>query len=301
MKSVINYVIYRGEIDLDKKTTFNNSATLKFLRNIKKQTNDLYLVHCGTQKCPPGYTYDHKIPNEYHLHFVLDGKGVLLIKEKLYHIKKNDIFLIPKNVPIRYYADEEDPWSYMWVTFDGSMATNYLEHARISEDMPVIHSTVPTSCYLPLIQCILETNHLTLANEIKRVAYLYEILAMLIEAQGVVRNMDGQYDYSGDAYIDYALQYIKSNYSHIKVNDIASYIGINRSYLTSLFKKRLNVSPQQYLIHFRLTEASKLLKSTNMTIAEIAENVGYESPLTFSRSFKQTYGITPNQYRTQKI
>lgn len=286
---------------MERETTYKNEAGFKCLRNIKRQTNDLYLVHCGMQKCPPGYTYNHKIPNENHLHFVTDGKGMLIIEGKEYHIKKNDIFLIPKGTPIQYFADEKEPWTYMWVTFSGEMADTYLNYACLSKDEPVIHSTIPTSSYTSLIQSILDANHLTVANEIKRVAYLYEILSMVIETQAASRNADGSYDYSGDAYVDYALQYIKVNYKTIKVGDIAAYVGIDRSYLTSLFKKNLNVSPQQYLISFKLSEAAKLLKTTDLSVSEVAEAVGYDDSGNFSRVFKQTYGVTPQNYRTMEI
>lgn len=286
---------------MERETTYKNVAGFKCLRNIKKQTNDLYLVHCGMQKCPPGYTYDHKIPNEHHVHFVTDGKGILIVDGKQYHIRKNDIFLIPKGASIRYYADEVEPWTYMWVTFDGQMADSYLTNACLSKEKPVIHSTIPTTSYTPLIQSILEANHLTVANEIKRVAYLYEIISMMIEAQAASRNANGSYDYSGDAYVDYALQYIKTNYKTIKVGDIASYVGINRSYLTSLFKKKLNVSPQHYLISFKLSEAAKFLKTTDMSVSDVAEAVGYDDSGNFSRVFRQTYGVTPQNYRNMEI
>ena len=286
---------------MERETTYKNVAGFKCLRNIKRQTNDLYLVHCGMQKCPPGYTYDHKIPNENHVHFVTDGKGVLIVNGKEYSIKKNDIFLIPKGATIKYFADMEKPWTYMWVTFDGEMADTYLANACLSAETPVVHSTIPTESYTPLIQSILDANHLTMANEIKRVAYLYEILSMLIEAQASARNADGSYDYSADAYVDYALQYIKINYKTIKVGDIANYVGINRSYLTSLFKKKLNVTPQQYLIRHKLSEAARILKSTDMSVAEIAEAVGYDDSGNFARVFKQTYGLSPQNYRSSEI
>lgn len=286
---------------MERETTFKNVAGFKCLRNIKRQTNDLYLVHCGIQKCPPDYTYNHKIPNENHVHFVLDGKGTFVIDQKEYRIKKNDIFLIPKGTPIQYHADHDTPWTYMWVTFDGTMAEDYLVSACLTRDTPVIHSTIPTQTYTPLIQSILDANHLTMANEIKRVAYLYEILSTLIEAQSASRNANGGYDYSGDAYVDYALQYIKTNYKSIKVGDIATYVGINRSYLASLFKKKLDVSPQQYLINYKLTEASKLLKTTDLQVAEIAEAVGYDDSGNFTRVFKRTYGVSPQAYRTSEI
>lgn len=286
---------------MEKQTTYKNIAGFRCLRNIKRQTNDLYLVHCGQQQCPPGYTYNHKIPNEYHLHFVLSGKGILEINQSTYHLKKNDIFIIPKDIPIQYFADEECPWEYMWITFDGNMAQTYLEHAQLTAANPVIHSAISVSTYLPMIQSILDTNQLTFANEIKRVAYLYEILSTLIEAQNAGKKESGKYDYSIDTYVDYALQYIKFNYNRIKVNDIAAYIGINRSYLTSIFKKQLQVSPQEYLISYRLKEAARLIKTTDLSIQEIAVNVGYENSLTFSKMFKQTYGVCPKNYRNLQL
>ncbi len=286
---------------MGKETTYKNIAGFRCLLNIERQTNDLFLVHCGQQQCPPGYTYDHKIPNEYHVHFILDGKGILEVNNKLYHLKKDDIFLIPKNHPIRYFADDENPWEYMWITFDGEMATTYLDHMELSAETPVIHSTIPTKVYLPIIQKILDTNELTLANEIKRVGYLYEIISTIIDAQAAVKRERQQYDYSGATYVDYALQYIKFNYDHIKVNDIAQYIGINRSYLTSVFKKQLNISPQEYLVSYKLKKAAELLQLTHMSIQDISASVGYDNALTFSKIFKQTYGICPKKYRSQNI
>jgi AraC family transcriptional regulator of arabinose operon len=100
--------------------------------------------------------------------------------------------------------------------------------------------------------------------------------------------------------VDYALQYIKLHYEHITVQDIADYIGINRSYLTSIFKKQLQVSPKEYLMRFKLNIAAKQLTDTTMSIQEIATGIGYDNPLTFSKIFKQEYGISPRHYREEK-
>lgn len=286
---------------MTKVTTYKNEAGFRCLRNIEKQTNDLYLVHCGHQKCQPGYTYNHKIPNEYHLHFVLSGSGKLEANGNLYHISKEDIFLIPKNVPVQYFADEEDPWEYIWVTFDGTLSKKYLNYAGISADNPVITSSIPVKVYLPIIQKILDTNELTFANELKRVGYLFEMISILIEAQSASRRENNQYDYSGDTYVEYAVSIIKHNYDHIKINDIAQYIGINRSYLTSIFKKKMNVSPQEYLVSYRLKRGAELLRTTSLSIQDISVSVGYDNPLTFSKMFKQTYGLSPKNYRQQQL
>lgn len=285
----------------EKQTTYKNVAGFRCLRNIKRQTNDLFLVHCGIQKCSPGYTYDHKIPNEYHLHFVLDGAGLLMIGDKQYDLKTDDIFLIPKGTPIRYHADYENPWEYMWITFDGEMADTYLSYAGLSAETPAIHSQIPGQVYMPMIQKILDLNQLTFVNEIRRVGYLYEILSTLIEMQSSLKtSRKKQYDYSIDTYVEYALQYIKFHYNHITVQNIADYIGINRSYLTSIFTKQLHVSPKEYLMRYKLNIAAKQLTETMQSIQEIAAGIGYENPLTFSKIFKQEYGVSPRHYREKK-
>ncbi len=286
---------------MSKSTTYKNVAGFRCLRNIQKQTSDLYLVHCGHHKCPPRYSYDHKIPNEYHLHFVLNGKGIIKVNGILYTVQKDDIFIIQKNTPFKYSSNEHEPWEYIWVTFDGTQAENYLNYAGFTINNPIISSAVPTKTYFPAVQKILDTNELTFANEIKRVGYLFEILGSLIEAQNTLKTQKARCDYSIDAYVEYALQYIKYNYDHATVNDIAKYIGINRSYLTSIFKKKLGVPPQTYLINYKLQKAEILIKNTQLPIQNIASKVGYDNPLTFSKMFKQTYNLSPKNYRDQHI
>ena len=286
---------------MEKTTTYKTAVGFRCLRNIQKQTNDLYLVHCGYQKCTPNYTYNHKIPNEYHIHFVLNGKGSLTINNKTYKINKDNIFLIPKDMPIRYKADSNEPWEYIWITFDGEKSSDYLDYAGLTKDNPVIISTIPTATYLPLIKKILDTNVLTIANEIRRVGVLYEVLSTLIDAQSSTKRNGKCYDYPSEAYIDHALQYISSNYDHIKINDIATYIGINRSYLTIIFKEKLEVSPQEYLINYRMRKAAELIKSTNLSIQDISSRIGYENQYNFSKMFKRVYGLSPRNYRDQTI
>lgn len=285
---------------MEKQTTYKATVGFRCLRNITKQTNDLYLVHCGHQQCPPGYTYNHKIPNEYHLHFVLSGKGTLFVDDRTYHAKKGNIFIIPKDVQFSYQADLDDPWEYVWVTIDGLMAADYLNYAGLTAHTPVIVSAVPTESYLPIIKKILDTNALTLANEIRRVGYLFELISNLIDAQSQTSGKKKGYDYPSETYVEHALQYISCNYDHIKINDIATYIGINRSYLTSIFKKELQISPQEYLVNYRLRKAAEMIKNTNLSIQDISGKVGYENALNFSKMFKNEYGVSPKNYRTQK-
>ena len=80
---------------------------------------------------------------------------------------------------------------------------------------------------------------------------------------------------------------------------MASYIGINRTYLTTLFKKKMLMSPQEFLMHVRMDRSRSLLRHTNISVSAVAREVGYEDQLAFSKIFKKKFGLSPAQYRRQ--
>lgn len=82
----------------------------------------------------------------------------------------------------------------------------------------------------------------------------------------------------------------------LHVDDIANICGLNRSYLSRLFKDATGSTLQQYLITYRMKMAIKLMKETNYDIQHIAFSVGYCDIFTFSKAFKKHFGIAPSLY-----
>lgn len=94
------------------------------------------------------------------------------------------------------------------------------------------------------------------------------------------------------------MDYIAYHYREkIKINELADYIGVNRSYLTSSFKKAIGCSPQEYLVNLRMEKAREMLRNTDMQINAIAAAVGYQDQLAFSKIFKQHFGASPKAYQ----
>ena len=100
------------------------------------------------------------------LHFVLKGKGAYYLNDQKYEIKKDQCFLIRPNELTFYQADQEDPWTYIWVRFDGQMAKKYLEHAGFIDNRLVlnVHDCETLKSY---VAEMLNCNKSTHANEIK--------------------------------------------------------------------------------------------------------------------------------------
>lgn len=92
--------------------------------------------------------------------------------------------------------------------------------------------------------------------------------------------------------------YLQEHYQeNIMIDELIQSKGDSISSFYRKFKTYTKVSPLQYLINLRLSNASKLLESTQYSVAEIAALVGYENPLYFSRIFHKHMGISPSEYR----
>ena len=72
---------------------------------------------------------------------------------------------------------------------------------------------------------------------------------------------------------------------------------INKYYLAHAFQKEYNISPINYLLRRRISESKALLASTDHSLTQISELVGFSSPSYFSQSFRRLEGISPIEYR----
>lgn len=81
------------------------------------------------------------------------------------------------------------------------------------------------------------------------------------------------------------------------VDMLADEVGMSRSGFQHLYKKMFGVSIMQDIIRGRIERSKRLLVSTDLTVAEIAERCGYGSAFAFMRQFKEKCGVTPTEYR----
>jgi len=97
-----------------------------------------------------------------------------------------------------------------------------------------------------------------------------------------------------------AVTFMQHNYAApLTRQAIADSVGVSKDYLGRMFHEELGFSIWEYLLRYRVMRARVLLRSTDMSIAEIAERVGFPDAAYFSRIFRQRTGCTPREFRTQ--
>ena len=81
------------------------------------------------------------------------------------------------------------------------------------------------------------------------------------------------------------------------VDDLCREVGLSRSALADRFIRLIGVPPMHYLASWRMQVATQQLRNTSVSLAQVAEIVGYDSEAAFSRSFKKAFGTAPATWR----
>ena len=261
------------------------------------QSGDVYLIACGKERCDPGVSYGPELRDGYHLHVVLSGTGTLRAGGQTFHPHFGQLFLLKHDEVVEYIADESDPWEYCWVTYNGTEAKRLSEEIGFTEGVYCLDSQVEAKLFYELIFRMHEKPEMNPVFDLRRRGILLEFISLAMEATKVGGRNTRRYEYPAQVYIDRAVGFIHHNYATIQVSDIVEYIGFTRSYFATMFKQHTGLSPQEYLMQYRLQRACRLLTATMLSVQAIAADVGYDNPMTFSRMFKNAYGISPTEYR----
>ena len=278
---------------------FQSMENLQEAQNVPS-INPINLNYYGREQCESGYSFGPFIRTNFVLHFVKSGRGVLRKGDRTYRIGPGQVFLIYPEEETTYKADDRDPWYYMWIGFHGFRSEEFMRRAGLSRKNPVTTCRNVDEIYATMDQ-LLGYTQLNYVNELLRMSALYRLLALLTENARDSR-IPSEDELSADRlYVKAAVNLlINSENKNVKVNDVVKAIGISRSYLTSIFKKEMKVSPQVFLMNFRMETAASLLRSTDRPIGEIAEEIGYADTMSFSKAFKKHYQLTPSQFRELK-
>ncbi|MEG1632385.1 MAG: AraC family transcriptional regulator [Hydrogenoanaerobacterium sp.] len=255
----------------------------------------LAVYNCGFEKCEGGYTWGPALRDHFLIHYVTAGHGEYKVDGKTYDIHSGMMFAVFESSVVSYTADKRDPWEYYWVGFNGADAERLLTLSPLCRESPVLDVCENEVFRTDLLK-IYKSAGSAPADEARMVGHLYLFISHLIAlSQSLSKHFS-----SAALYIEKALKFISYNYANkIEISDIAGKVGVSRSHLYRIFIKQLAMSPNEYLAKFRINEACALLRNSALSIGEIANSVGYDDPLYFSRVFKKYKGIAPSHYVEQ--
>lgn len=232
----------------------------------------------------------------YLLHYITGGSGTVSIGGNPEILRGGDLFVHYPDRPVAYRPLKEDPWTYYWMAFDGAWAHEWAEAMSQGQGEPIFRGD-----YEPVIREHFEALLSALSSGSMAAALRSEALMRMILSSFLdhfSRDTDVSRADTPTMAVRAAQNFILTHFAEtITVGDVCAAAGYERTYFSDLFRQQTGQTMQEYLRGIRMTQACKLLTSTELAVYAIAERVGYAEYRSFSRSFKKVKGLSPQEYR----
>ena len=233
---------------------------------------DLNPLIAGEHRCPANHRFGPYIRQYTLLHYVISGKGILYARGQEYPVRAGQMFVILPGEVTTYEADAQDPWHYRFVGFVGNLSERFGELPAVVD--------VPEALFTQMFPDAGAS-----MPEYTLCAGLMQLYAFLFPGQA-----------TANRHVRRVQTHIRSAYMHrIRIDDLARELGLDRRYLTRLFKEKTGYSLQQYLIHIRLQEAERCLRR-GYSVQETATMCGFSDVSNFSRMYKAQFGHSPSHH-----
>ncbi len=274
-------------------TLSKKSSSFYYYHLDSTEYSQLTIYDCGYEKFSSRLKVIRDKYPFFLMHCVLSGSGTLKLSEKEFKVSGGDIFIIPEGVKTEYFQDVSDPWSYIYINFNGSAAIQFCNQSGFSADSPCYTFNNPElqDKFFKLVNAKIQQKNIFYVYSV-----LFDIMASIIKER--YPNQDNKAAPDSE-YLNAALKYIEKNYFRPKLSlqDIAETLHLNPSYFSRLFHQITGSPFLKYLTLYRIQKSTALLTGSNLTIKEIANAVGFEDSLYFSSIFKKYRLMSPSDYR----
>lgn len=276
----------------------NNAYLNNSTQDIKDKSKPLIVTSCGTYHLytrPKLPTWRPKGRRDFQLLYIASGKAHFHFDGKEQIVTAGHMVLYRPKEPQKYEYYGEDQTEVYWVHFTGGNVTNILRSYGITDDKKVFYCGSGLD-YKNLFRSMINELQMCKENYAEMLEmYLRQIFIMLKRYFVDSLKTDNAHVIEE---IDKATLYFNEHYSEeISIEEYAQNNHFSVSWFIRNFKHCTGSTPMQYILSKRIYNAEILLHDSTYNVTEIAEIVGYDNPLYFSRIFKKVKGLSPSEYR----
>ncbi|RED64344.1 MULTISPECIES: AraC family transcriptional regulator [Cohnella] len=270
----------------------------------------------------PPVNITERVIFDYELMFVKDGECEVSVENVIYHGKPGDLFLFKPNQvhsinllhdkPLRqphlhfdlyYRGDSPDvkvsyrPYSLLTESERGWIREDVI--ADMEDPLPNhIRLNKPAAIEQLIQEIIFEFERKFPYYETTAKGLFIQLWVLLLREIHWRRNTHLQSNWE-------QLDRVKNYLSHhidqeSTLDELADLANMSKYYLCRLFKKAYGMTPIQYHVSVRLEKAKQMIQFTNLSLTQIADELGFQSIHAFSRTFHKWEGVSPSAYRKKK-
>ena len=230
--------------------------------------------------------------------YCVKGAGWCEIAGQRHEIKTGELVVIPPHQPHTYGADADSPWTIHWFHAQGASMPAFLGELNVSPQRPVIFLGDDPQV-LALFEEVLDVVEHGYTPQ--RMLHASHALSHLLAV--MIRHRHESWRKQPDAQqkISQTIAYMKQHLGQpLQLDALATLAGFSRSRYCALFKKQTGFAAMDYFNRLRMHRACQLLDTTSLSVKAIANGLGYDDPLYFSRMFRSVTEVSPMEYRRQR-
>lgn len=238
---------------------------------------------------------DYRVERDYYdsllIMYIEDGSLTVETDGKASEVVAGECVFIDCRTPHCYYSKQ--PITFKWAHLQGSSVHAYSDLLGKRFGSPsVIHAS---SIILQEFKILMGRLRGESSFEHSMSVTVHRLLATISE------RISAQTKSTEQALVN-AEAYLRQNFNlQISITDVASKVDMSVYHFTRQFHKQYGISPYEYLIMQRISNAKRLLLNSGMNTKQISEACGYNNSSTFIAAFKTRVGSTPSQFRTNVI
>lgn len=256
----------------------------------------LEVVMAGITHPNPTYRIMHNISNQfpydyYVFEYVVKGVGHIETPEEKYTVTEGDFYFLNKLRYHIYYADPDRPYEKIFVVLKGSYV-DFLVENYLSNDSVYIKKCNVGSLMMHMINLL---NREGPINYDRLAVSVLELFQQVFPAPYKSKPSSTRVPEMIKNYIDAHIT------EPISLDDISRSLYISKSHIERAFKKEYNQTPIAYWSNQRIIQVASMLVTTNYSLAQIAQQLGFSDVKYMSKTFKKIKGKTPMEYRRDKL
>ncbi|MFD0712249.1 AraC family transcriptional regulator [Paenibacillus sp. GCM10027626] len=265
------------------------------------------LYQIGDVSCAAGFATGPHHQFCYEICYVVSGKGSFSTNGQTYAVQERDIYLNVPNEVHNGEADPTDPFRFFYIGFNfDDQAREGYSLAHIRELFDHVQHPVAVDRFdieAPFVRLLDELHNLNEYSAIMINMYLHQIIVLayrnFVEQQRHTLKSTSYVQMDAQKKTAYeVLQFIDGNLLHIsELSKVAEELHYSYPYLSQIFKKEVGMTIKEYFDRKRFEQAIEWLKRGEMTITLIADRLRYQSIHTFSKAFRNKFGISPSEYQ----
>lgn len=261
------------------------------------QTERLSLLYIATSRYEGdwhSFMHSHQCTE---LFYVISGKGSFKVEELSFPVRKDDMVIINPNVQHTETAVAQNPMEYIVLGMEGG---EFLLQGNEDKRYCVFKCGAACGDILEMMQEMRkelekkEPYHGIVARNL-----LENLSVKLLRYQAVALQREPPQKTSSRECAQ-VKRYIDNHFKeNITLDTLSEIAHVNKYYLVHTFTREIGTSPINYLIKKRIDESCHMLLTTEHSISEISQILGFSSPSYFSQSFSRLNKMSPREYRIQ--